>query len=991
MRSSRDFTQVENMYGVGRTSRGLLDPRDGGITVPHSVNSMPRRQLNVFGGSADERASRGKAAVDEDRLGRDGRIPGFLPKQSRGFDQAEGSGYGNTERRSGFKDELGAMKLLRSDDAIRGGGGGDANRLREGAVGGRVERTYRSDYADEPKWVRHGGKYGSFNNYDGVGSLRSSGSDFVTSAGNSHDFLPGFIFESPKRMILDWTLKGTFALTFDDRRLAEQVGPGTKVFLFDGNSRELYGVFQSMGYAIFDLDSEVSSSQVRVRAIKDCLPLLERDFKEFIRDNYYTNTKFTAGLSKEQVAKLMQCFRPVVDAGRSIHSTSSRSSLHSGLVQGRQDFHGLSDDIYGKEDRRRAPGLDTRTLNSHAYHGQDGGRFSSKVPIQVHSSKGFSSDAEAYGDEVILPLDSSAMAVLSRGKQQSVRSVSGSRTTAGHNVTTGRHADLKVGGGDWRDDDTREVLYRKRHAISSNALDDLKRGNTSSSPSWKEVHQSRAEVTGSEVFDRVGKGGYKEEVPYVASTRHVRNDIDLNIPLDMGHGEPSSSHVHDVDSKIVRRRVWEEEDDKSFVSSPPKGRSVASRGSDYAVASSSRDDFEELSPTSEDVSLLRVAEKGRPSPVPVSSTFLNGKTGKSHARPLAGAKALGREKPGLATLLASRRESVPSREVVHSIGRDFSARNANVPVFKIKANLQAPPGKGRAERVVTLLNTAKPRQRFVAAEDDDARQSWKETNFDSSEEGGLRSDSRKRKASVWSRINLPPAKPFVKKTPLPYGKGRVFSRLGPAGNSFAESRDNIVANKKKKIYPHQNLVWTRKVDAAGDGALRTHDARLAEDDVLADDSFFDVPENREQATEEPQGWSRKKSQVVSASSGDEGGNLDAGEPGKGGRRKIVRPTIGGRFEDNELGDKFTLAAPEVEKDPRQHRNVSSASGDHNTFVQQGSPGVMMDIEMNTGEAKDGRNSFQDSASANAAAVCREFTSTSVFGGSSGFEADNMMS
>ncbi|KAG6554558.1 hypothetical protein Mapa_003937 [Marchantia paleacea] len=987
---SRTVPQVENMYGGGRTSRGLLDPRDGGITVPHSVNSMPRRQLNVFGGSADERVSRGKAAVDEDRLGRDGRIPGFLPKQSRGFDQAEGSGYGNTERRSTFKDELGAMKLLRSDDAIRGGGGGDAHRLREGGVGGRVERTYRSEYADEPKWVRNGGKYGSLNNYDGVGSLRSSGSDFVASA--SHDFLPGFIFESPKRMILDWTLKGTFALTFDDRRLAEQVGPGTKVFLFDGNSRELYGVFQSVGYAIFDLDSEVSSSQVRVRAIKDCLPLLERDFKEFIRDNYYTNTKFTAGLSKEQVAKLMQCFRPVVDAGRSIHSTSSRSSLHSGLVQGRQDFHGISDDFYGKEDRRRAPGLETRTLNSHAYHGQDGGRFSSKVPIQVHSSKGFSGEAEGYGEEVILPLDSSAMAVLSRGKQQSVRSVSGSRTTAAHTVTTGRHADLKVGVGDWRDDDTREVVYRKRHTISSNALDDLKRGNTSSSPSWKDVHQSRAEVTGSDVFDRVGKGGYKEEAPYVASTRHVRNDIDLNIPLDMGHGEPSSSHVHDVDSKIVRRRVWEEEDDKSFVASPSKGRSLASRGSDYAVASSSRDDFEDLSPTSEeDLSLLRVPEKGRPSPVPVSSTFLNGKTGKSHTRSLAGAKAIGREKPGLATLLTARRESVPSREVVHSSGRDFSARNANVPVFKIKANLQAPPGKGRAERVVTLLNTAKPRSRFVAVEDDDTHQSWKETNFDSSEEGGLRSDSRKRKASVWSRINLPPAKPFVKRTPLPYGKGRVFSRLGPTGNSFVESRDHSVVQKKKKMYPHQNLVWTRKVDGVGDVAVVTHDVKPAEDDVHADDSLDVVPENTEQAAEEPQGWSRKKSQVVSASSGDEGGNLDASEPGKGGRRKIVRPPIGGRFEDNEPGDKFTLAAPEDDKDSRQHRNVSTASGDHNTFVQQGSPAVMMDIEMTTGEAKERRNAFQDSASVNAAAGCRESTSNSVFGESRGFEADNMMS
>lgn len=107
---------------------------------------------------------------------------------------------------------------------------------------------------------------------------------------------------------------GLFALPAVQLKLVQRIVPGTKLFLFVLESRELYGIFEASSYGGFNLEPRAFGpsfpSQVRFWISRPCRPLMEKDFKKAIEDNYYSHNKFRNELSSQQVRNLLQLFCP---------------------------------------------------------------------------------------------------------------------------------------------------------------------------------------------------------------------------------------------------------------------------------------------------------------------------------------------------------------------------------------------------------------------------------------------------------------------------------------------------------------------------------------------------------------------------------------------------------------------------------------------------------------------------------------------------------
>ncbi|CAM6086747.1 unnamed protein product [Calypogeia fissa] len=864
------------MYGA-RGARSV-EAREESALPPYSM--MHRKPVYGGGNENNVRASRGKAIVDEDtRLGSvrggDVRVANF----SGAGGKSRGSDYSNRHRvddlahypsmteRRGFRDDSSLWKLGPGADeaALRADGGG---RFRDG-LSSRGERVTRpSVYSGDVKVVRNGTYDDSI--YDsGRRSLRDP--DYRAVAKNvssSRAILPGYIFDCPRRTIFDSfsSSKGSFLLPIDDRRFEEQVGPTTKIFMFDRTARQLYGVFQSESYS--HRVPQGPPLRVRVHVVKECLPLTERQLKEILLEDYYDPVNFSEHLSKEKVMKLLQSFREV-DAARSGHVSlpASRRISDSGLSQSSQELHSISDEIgYRKDDRWRRGTVDTRSLSDHPFHPQDATRLSSKPPAQRLTAKSFDEE-EDYDDERIedLPVPTTRLTTgpspysASRGRQQSLRTLSGSR-------------DLGPLESNWREDvDPRAVLYRKRQALSPSPIDEFKRGDLSASPPWKDVH-TMVEEPVDEIYNRPGKGVYKDESSYLSSRRRRHDGIDLNIPLEMGHGEVA--HLHDAKSKGVRRRplVNDEEAEPEYSVSPPRGSLL--RGSsaipDHLLSPEADNDYVDesrldsrhmVNASRKEYSVLRTEEIGRP----LSNSLSNGKFGSPQSRTVT---LKNNSKDKLVPIPIIRKRPVPGRDPYN---KEPALRGAKAPVFKIKANLQTSE-RGRADRVVTMVN-----ERVVTM------------GFEGFSNGGSSSQVRKRKASVFTRLTPGPGQ----KGPGPQGRGRVFSRLGPSVSSF-ERGDDTNGYKHKKLRTQQTGTEIEADPEELDEDIENSPDALQDEDYLKDDN--DAEESDKEmgkSSDDLHGWTRKKPSVFNC--GDESGDPDhhgGFANAKGGRRKLVRPSIG---------------------------------------------------------------------------------------------------
>ncbi|CAI9288042.1 unnamed protein product [Lactuca saligna] len=80
---------------------------------------------------------------------------------------------------------------------------------------------------------------------------------------------------------------------------------GMRLFLFDVDLRLMYGIFKAAGPGGYNIEPKAFKnefpSQVRFSVLDDCLPIAEENFKDVIKENYYTQNNFEGLLKADQV------------------------------------------------------------------------------------------------------------------------------------------------------------------------------------------------------------------------------------------------------------------------------------------------------------------------------------------------------------------------------------------------------------------------------------------------------------------------------------------------------------------------------------------------------------------------------------------------------------------------------------------------------------------------------------------------------------------
>ncbi|CAK9187146.1 unnamed protein product [Ilex paraguariensis] len=103
-----------------------------------------------------------------------------------------------------------------------------------------------------------------------------------------------------------------FGLPSSLANFVKQVKAGMILFLFEFEKRELFGVYRACCDGAMNLVPNAFNSvgkqfpaQVIFTPIWYCSPLSEHEFRDAIRDNYFSTKKFNFGLSEDQVRKLL--------------------------------------------------------------------------------------------------------------------------------------------------------------------------------------------------------------------------------------------------------------------------------------------------------------------------------------------------------------------------------------------------------------------------------------------------------------------------------------------------------------------------------------------------------------------------------------------------------------------------------------------------------------------------------------------------------------
>ncbi|MCO5562557.1 hypothetical protein L7F22_016185 [Adiantum nelumboides] len=106
-----------------------------------------------------------------------------------------------------------------------------------------------------------------------------------------------------------------FGLPAAQREVVERVVPGTKLFLFNVDTKELFGVFDAASRGGLNLVPEafldskgIYEAQVRFNILRECLPLADDIVNDVLRENFSQRGKFDCKLSADQVLKILQLF-----------------------------------------------------------------------------------------------------------------------------------------------------------------------------------------------------------------------------------------------------------------------------------------------------------------------------------------------------------------------------------------------------------------------------------------------------------------------------------------------------------------------------------------------------------------------------------------------------------------------------------------------------------------------------------------------------------
>lgn len=127
----------------------------------------------------------------------------------------------------------------------------------------------------------------------------------------------GAIFMSNIATKMESFKRKVFALPSSMGNFVKQVKEGMVLFLFEYEKRQLFGVYRATSDGAmnivphaFNYSGKRFPAQVRFTPIWVCSPLLENEFRDAIKENYFSAKKFNFGLSEDQVRQLLQLFYP---------------------------------------------------------------------------------------------------------------------------------------------------------------------------------------------------------------------------------------------------------------------------------------------------------------------------------------------------------------------------------------------------------------------------------------------------------------------------------------------------------------------------------------------------------------------------------------------------------------------------------------------------------------------------------------------------------
>ncbi|XP_026384625.1 uncharacterized protein LOC113280181 isoform X1 [Papaver somniferum] len=125
----------------------------------------------------------------------------------------------------------------------------------------------------------------------------------------------GAIFMCNRRTKQECFERCLFGLPSSQAHFVNKIKYGTVLFLFEYEERKLYGVFRANSDGAMNIKPNAFKSsgkqfpaQVSFRSQWKCHPVSESEFRDAVKDNYYTKEKFGFGLSEDQVHKLLLLF-----------------------------------------------------------------------------------------------------------------------------------------------------------------------------------------------------------------------------------------------------------------------------------------------------------------------------------------------------------------------------------------------------------------------------------------------------------------------------------------------------------------------------------------------------------------------------------------------------------------------------------------------------------------------------------------------------------
>ncbi|XP_047340581.1 uncharacterized protein LOC124944364 [Impatiens glandulifera] len=161
-------------------------------------------------------------------------------------------------------------------------------------------------------------------------------------AKDASDCFSGYIFMCNASTKPECYRYRVFGLPAGKRDVVEKIKTGMKLFLYDFDSKLLYGVYEASCDGQLNLEPYAFGgkypAQVKFSIHKECLPLPERVLKRVIEGNY-RGFKFNQELSDFYVRNLMSSFRPLavespippIALERQISLPQTNNSYHVGI------------------------------------------------------------------------------------------------------------------------------------------------------------------------------------------------------------------------------------------------------------------------------------------------------------------------------------------------------------------------------------------------------------------------------------------------------------------------------------------------------------------------------------------------------------------------------------------------------------------------------------------------------------------------------------